>query len=444
MKKIKKFLKYFIKINAILFIVFYFLIFSLSARAADDANCIAKGSDWSCVDTTLVSTAQCEPTSSGGVRFCDAPQYDDIKYRCCKGVTATANTGAGCGLKYPDDGQCIDSCSASQFEDSESGLCPTDKKCCHTYGEQLNYKLQVPIFQTAEVKSFADYIANIYNYSFYVLVPIVIVIIIWAGFKWILAGGDITKIQEAKKYISGAVVGLIIAVLSYTILSLYGITNVGSLQVQYIGADDEYFIGAESYAANVENSGLMGETNPAVPGVNTATGVPVYRQGDGSPWARKPYGGCGTYGSSACGATSFAMVLSFYGVKKDPYQAGEGILVPCKCRFCGKGTDGNCFTNSKPCALNKVGFKGVQITQSKVINYLAAGKPLIASVGAPNCKFTKHRHYIVLAGLSGGKIIVHDPNAKHPSPWPSTPREIFGCAAPRFYYIAPADKYSPL
>lgn len=44
--------------------------------------------------------------------------------------------------------------------------------------------------------------------------------LIWGGLRWILSGGDKAKVEEARKTIIGAIVGLIIAFLAYFILTL--------------------------------------------------------------------------------------------------------------------------------------------------------------------------------------------------------------------------------
>ncbi len=48
---------------------------------------------------------------------------------------------------------------------------------------------------------------------------IAVVLILWAGFNWMTAGGNEEKIEKAQKTLSAAVIGLII------ILAAWGITN---------------------------------------------------------------------------------------------------------------------------------------------------------------------------------------------------------------------------
>lgn len=62
-------------------------------------------------------------------------------------------------------------------------------------------------------------IARIINISLSILGTVVVVIMIIAGFEWMTAGGNSDKVDEAKKRITHAIIGLAI------ILSAYAITN---------------------------------------------------------------------------------------------------------------------------------------------------------------------------------------------------------------------------
>lgn len=44
--------------------------------------------------------------------------------------------------------------------------------------------------------------------------------LIWGGIRWITSGGDKGKVEEARKHIVAAIIGLIVAFLAYFILSL--------------------------------------------------------------------------------------------------------------------------------------------------------------------------------------------------------------------------------
>jgi len=146
---------------------------------------------------------------------------------------ANVSAAETCEQRY-SDGVCKDESDCQDHKDVSAGLCPNNKICCFKSAADPQLDLQVPIFGYTKAKNLAEYITKIYEYALFVLVPLAIVVIIWAGFLWLLAGGDVPKISNAKKYISGAVTGLIIAFLSYIILSFFGLTTLTSLQIEYI------------------------------------------------------------------------------------------------------------------------------------------------------------------------------------------------------------------
>lgn len=85
--------------------------------------------------------------------------------------------------------------------------------------------LQVPIFDYAAASSLPEYILNIFKYAMIVLVPLAIVMVMWGGIQWVGAAGNSQKIAAAKKQISSAALGLILGLLTYTLLSFVGITQ---------------------------------------------------------------------------------------------------------------------------------------------------------------------------------------------------------------------------
>lgn len=63
------------------------------------------------------------------------------------------------------------------------------------------------------------YIANIYKFGVGIVAILAVVVIMWGGLIWITAGGNTGQIDNAKQWISGAVLGLFIALTSYVILN---------------------------------------------------------------------------------------------------------------------------------------------------------------------------------------------------------------------------------
>lgn len=70
-------------------------------------------------------------------------------------------------------------------------------------------------------------ISNILNIAFIVVVLIALAFLIYGGIKWITSGGDKGGVEAARNMIVAALVGLVIAFLSYFILqivfSLFGL-----------------------------------------------------------------------------------------------------------------------------------------------------------------------------------------------------------------------------
>ncbi len=64
-----------------------------------------------------------------------------------------------------------------------------------------------------------EIIVEIINVLLYFLGSIVIVLILWAGFKWMTSAGNADAIKKSRETILNAVIGLIIIFASYAILN---------------------------------------------------------------------------------------------------------------------------------------------------------------------------------------------------------------------------------
>jgi hypothetical protein len=99
----------------------------------------------------------------------------------------------------------------------------------------------------AKLPFIGEYIGAVYKYAVAVAGILAVIMIIIGGLQWLSSGGNTDMISSAKKRILGAIIGLLLAVGSYTIL--YNINpelvNFKHLQVQYafkiqpIGAPDD-------------------------------------------------------------------------------------------------------------------------------------------------------------------------------------------------------------
>jgi hypothetical protein len=60
-------------------------------------------------------------------------------------------------------------------------------------------------------------IGNIVKFVLSFLAIVFVILIIYSGFKWMTAGGDSKKVDEAKSVMKNAIIGLIIVMCSYAI-----------------------------------------------------------------------------------------------------------------------------------------------------------------------------------------------------------------------------------
>ena len=76
-------------------------------------------------------------------------------------------------------------------------------------------------------------IGSIINVALSLLGIIVLVIIIYGGFLWMTAGGNDERVGEAKKWIFGGIIGLVIilsayAIAQFVVSNIYSATTTGS------------------------------------------------------------------------------------------------------------------------------------------------------------------------------------------------------------------------
>jgi hypothetical protein len=76
-------------------------------------------------------------------------------------------------------------------------------------------------------------VASIINVALSLIGIIVLVIIVYGGFLWMTAGGNDERVGEAKKWIFGGIIGLVIilsayAIAQFVISNLYTATTTGS------------------------------------------------------------------------------------------------------------------------------------------------------------------------------------------------------------------------
>lgn len=71
------------------------------------------------------------------------------------------------------------------------------------------------------------YLSDFFTYAEIVGVSLAVLMIVWAGYLYMFSAGDSTKMNSAKEYIMGAIIGLIILYMINYLSALLGICNVG-------------------------------------------------------------------------------------------------------------------------------------------------------------------------------------------------------------------------
>jgi len=166
---------------------------------------------------------------------------------------------------------------------------------------------------------------------------------------------------------------------------------------QYIGPNDESYL----ESAGQDYSGLVF--------TDGATEVVYYNQFD-NRWADEPYGLTGTIGSSGCGPTSLAMVVSsLTNWVVDPIQMSRWAYEN------GFRCEGNgSYLSLIPNGAERFGLKVEEATKEeaqKIVDALSGGKLVIAIMSKGH--FTRGGHFLVLRGLTvEGKILVADSASK--------------------------------
>lgn len=88
----------------------------------------------------------------------------------------------------------------------------------------LNLQVDIPGQEALDfngtTKPIGQYIKNIYNYAISIVGIVATIMLMFGGFTWLTAGGSGEKVGKARDIIFGALTGLVLALTSYTILTL--------------------------------------------------------------------------------------------------------------------------------------------------------------------------------------------------------------------------------
>lgn len=85
------------------------------------------------------------------------------------------------------------------------------------YGGKLNTLAGKAGYDTGTTSQLESSIGNVIGYILGFLGVIALIIVIWAGFNWMTAGGNDEKVGKAKKWMINGLIGLGIVILAYSI-----------------------------------------------------------------------------------------------------------------------------------------------------------------------------------------------------------------------------------
>ncbi len=213
--------------------------------------------------------------------------------------------------------------------------------------DQPNLDLQVPIFGYTKATNIAEYIGKIFEYALFLIVPIAIVMIMWGGFMWVFSGAYPPAIKTAKTYITSAILGLVLAALSYAILSFIGLTTLNLPGLQTIKGEEipefdlkelEFDASDTSGQTTSASSGEFG-ANPyqAICDQYPARGYKGYREDIGLK--------CKALGNNAPPGMKI-VPMGKYGAGGGLFASEAGLAAFIKAAECVKSTTGHTITGS--------------------------------------------------------------------------------------------------
>lgn len=250
----------------------------------------------------------------------------------------------------------------------------------------------------------ADYISGLYKYGITVIIILAVITIMIGGVIWITSGGNDERIGDAKKWIGGSLIGVLIGCTSYLILNFVNpaLTELSPLKVAYLPKVD---------LSQIIPPQEIQPTSPTAPR-GTGTGkyqVPILYQYD--------YGS--QIASTGCGPTSMTMVLNFYGVTKNVTE------------IAAESSQSGHYSYSSGWQTGMAGFKSIIEKYNLKTKSFGGGSsiedalsllehgPVIVSMTSTNgCKCVYPRgnaHYVVFTGYENGVIYTNDPNPNNHS-----------------------------
>jgi len=215
------------KIFGVVLVMLFFPIVSLAAPT-NEAECRAEGGD------CFVS---CGGKEELGI--CEAQLGGRTDKKCCEieddsgGSDEPITTRSAC-LNAPGSTVCIPNCQGEFGE--EIGLCEaqrggqTDQKCCRWTGSgspppvsanaALDYTPLEPIpgFESTDTSTLEGFLRGLYLFVMWTVGIAAMFMIMIGGFWYLTSAGNTSRTGEAKKIITNALIGLLVALVTWLLL----------------------------------------------------------------------------------------------------------------------------------------------------------------------------------------------------------------------------------
>jgi len=229
-----------------------------------------------------------------------------------------------------------------------------------------------------------EYIIGIYNYAIGIIGILAVLGMAIGGVMWIMSAGNKTMVGEAKSWITSSLLGLVLALGSYTLLYIINkdLITFRPINTLYIPRKDFYELSKSEQEANAPVSGGFSHNVPWLFQCSPEGKQLMY--GNCSP----PKSICAT----GCGLISTLMVLNYYG-QNPSLSDWLRVAVDNGARVCGSGSSADGLI----AAAKQYGLNGWTISTSDIGSYLDRNQPVIISLKGP-CVFTQGGHFVVLTG----------------------------------------------
>lgn len=71
-----------------------------------------------------------------------------------------------------------------------------------------------------------------FDWIFYIAIILAVLFIMWSGIQWMTSGGDVEKLQAAKRRLLYAIIGLVVVLMSFVIVRVV-LTTLGAESTQF-------------------------------------------------------------------------------------------------------------------------------------------------------------------------------------------------------------------